>query len=46
MKDKDQQEKSQDKQPAQWGDSDRSLRDTIEKRDKRNLKQDPSFIQK
>lgn len=43
---KDQKEKSQDKKPAQWGDTDQSLRDTIEKGNKRNLKRDPSFKQK
>jgi hypothetical protein len=46
MTDNAQTGKSQDKQPTEWGDTDRSLRDTIEKGDKRNLKRDSSMIQK
>ncbi|MGV8087663.1 MAG: hypothetical protein ACP5NU_01215 [Methanomicrobiales archaeon] len=46
MTEKDQKEKSQDKQPAQWGDTDQSLRETIEKGDKRNLKRDSSLVPK
>lgn len=46
MTDTDQDTKSQKTQPAAWGDTDRSLRDTIEEGDKRNLKRDLSLIQK